>query len=170
MPSDRRVRHDRATRELAADMFEAGQGHESVARSLGLSPKVVRKWQLTYRALGRGALLDTGTHRRYDHATKVAAARAVVDDGMTKPEAMRRFGIASISPLENWCRLYREGGAEALRPRPRGRPRKSGASPSPPTQERELEERVRRLEAQVAHLQALMARDAPVSSPAKGRP
>jgi transposase InsO family protein len=40
--------------------------------------------------------------------------------------------------------------AEALRPRPKGRPRGSGPKAAPRTREQELEERVRRLEAQVA--------------------
>ena len=87
----------------------------------------------------------------YDYGTKVAAARAVVDGGMAKPEAMRRFGIASGSPLDRWCSLYRGGGAEALLPKPKGRPRGSAAS-APRTREWELEERVRKLEAQVAYL------------------
>ena len=63
---------------------------------------------------GRGA-------RTYDFGTKVAAASAVVDRGRPKSEVMRDFGIASRSPLDSWCRAYREGGAEALRPRPKGR-------------------------------------------------
>ena len=55
-------------------------------------------------------------HARYDYETKVAAAKAVVDGGMSKPEAMMRFGIASATPLKQWCRLYRQGGAQALKP------------------------------------------------------
>ena len=90
---------------------------------------------------------------RYDYETKVAAARAVVDGGMSKPEAMVRFGIASATSLKKWCRLYREGGAQALKPKPKGRPK--GAVP--PTREEELEERVRKLEAQVAYLKKSIA-------------
>ena len=146
-----RCRHDRSVRELAAEMFGEGRGYESVARSLGIPAEAVRKWQQTYRATGRDGLLKMGEkHSRYDFETKVAAARAVVDDGMAKPEAMERFGIASATPLKQWCRLYREGSAEALRPKPKGRPRGSGAKAAPMTREQELEERVRKLEAQVA--------------------
>lgn len=46
---------------------------------------------------------------------------------MSKSDAMARCGIMSLAPLEKWCRAYREGGAEALRPKPKGRPRGSGA-------------------------------------------
>ena len=92
-----------------------------------------------------------GQQVRYDYETKVAAASAVVDGGMSKPEAMVRFGIASATPLKNWCRLYREGGAQTLMLKPKGRP-KGSARAVPPTREEELEERVRKLEVQVAYL------------------
>ena len=95
-------------------------------------------------------------HARYDYETKVAAARAVVDGGMSKPEAMMRFGIASATPLKQWCRLYRQGGAQALKPKPKGRP-KGSVRAVPPTREEELEERVRKLEAQVAYLKKSIA-------------
>lgn len=149
--------YDRSARERACDLFDRGLGRDAAAGVLGLPVEAVRKWHQTFRAVGRDALLDMGSHARYDFETKVAAASAVVDGGMAKPEAMRRFGIASVSPLKAWCRLYREGGAEALRPRPKGRPRGPGAKGAPKTREQELEERVRRLEAQVAYLKKSIA-------------
>ena len=101
-----RCRHDRKLRELAADMFAEGRGRGSVAKVLGIPEEAVRKWQQTYRSVGRDGLLNMGkTHARYGFETKVAAASAVVDGGMAKPEAMERFGIASLSPLKQWCRL-----------------------------------------------------------------
>ena len=75
---------------------------------------------------------------------------------MSKPEAMVHFGIASATPLKQWCRLYREGGAQALKPKPKGRPKRSVRA-VPPTREEELEERVRKLEAQVAYLKKSIA-------------
>ena len=153
-----RCRHDRKLRELAADMFAEGRGRGSVAKVLGIPEEAVRKWQQTYRSVGRDGLLNMGkTHARYDFEAKVAAASAVVDGGMAKAEVMERFGIASLSPLKQWCRLYREGGAEALRPKPKGRPRGSGAKAAPATREQELERQVRRLEAQVAYLKKSIA-------------
>ena len=93
---------------------------------------------------------------KYDYETKVAAARALVDGGMSKPEAMMHFGIASTTPLKQWCRLYRQGGAQALKPKPKGRP-KGSVGALPPTREEELAERVRKLEAQVAYLKKSIA-------------
>ena len=71
----------------------------------------------------------------------------------------------SATPLKRWCRLYREGGADALRPKPKGRPRGSGAKAAPPTREEELEREVRRLEAQVAYLKKSIALKAELGLP-----
>ena len=171
MSVDLRLRYDRSLRERAAEMFGRGLSYRFVARGLGVPAEAVRDWQETYRATGRDGLLKMGKeHARYDFETKVAAARAVVDDGMAKPEAMERFGIASATPLKRWCRLYREGGAEALRPRPKGRPRGSCAKAAPMTREQELEREVRRLEAQVAYLKKSIALKAELRSRPGRRP
>ena len=152
------LRHDRLLRKQAAEMFEKGLGYDLTAKRLGMSAATVREWQKMYRVIGKGGLLTMGVkHTKYDYETKVAAAKAVVDGGMSKPEAMVRFGIASTTPLKQWCRLYREGGAQALKPKPKGRP-KGSVRAVPPTREEELEERVRKLEAQVAYLKKSIAR------------
>ena len=150
--------HDRLFRERAVEVFERGFGYGLTARRLGVCAETVREWQKMYRVIGRGGLVAMGAKRaRYDYETKVAAVSAVVDGGMSKPEAMVRFGIASATPLKKWCRLYREGGAQALRPKPKGRPKGSGVGAVPPTREEELAERVRKLEAQVAYLKKSIA-------------
>lgn len=154
MRVDLRVKHDVEARKAAIGLFELGHGYKSAAIALSLPAEAVRRWQEIYRAFGSEVLLRMdGKQGRYTYEQKVAAASAVVDGGMTKTEAMAAFGIMSMSPLKKWCALYREGGAEALRPRPKGRP--SGSRARPRTREEELEERCRRLEAEVAYLKKI---------------
>lgn len=156
MRVDLRVKHDVEARKAAIGLFELGHGYKSAAIALSLPAEAVRRWQEIYRAFGSEVLLRMdGKQGRYTYEQKVAAASAVVDGGMTKTEAMAAFGIMSMSPLDKWCALYRRGGAEALRPRPKGRP--SGSKARPRTREEELEERCRRLEAEVAYLKKLRA-------------
>ena len=156
MRIDFRVKHDVETRRLAAELFADGLGRAAAAKRLSVPEAAVRKWQQIYRAFGSEVLLTMdGRQARYTYEQKVAAASAVVDGGMTKTEAMAAFGIMSMSPLKKWCALYRRGGAEALRPRPKGRP--AGSKARPRTREEELEERCRRLEAEVAYLKKLRA-------------
>ena len=171
MHRDRRLLHDVSLRAEAARLHDAGFGRRLIARALDGPHQAVRKWLLTYRAKGMEGLMEPGGRQaRYDFETRVAAARAVVEDGMPKPEAMARFGVASASPLDRWCRLYREGGAEVLRPKPKGRPKGSGAKAAPKTREEELEERVRKLEAQVAYLKKSIALKAELRSRTGRRP
>ena len=136
--------HDRALREKAIERFDAGFGYESTAHELGLPVGTVMKWRYTYGALGKGALFVT-SHKKYSHELKVAAARDVVERGMTLADAMAKHGIASLTPLKNWCSAYREGGPDALKPKPKGRPRKPD-KPAYASREEELEARVRELE------------------------
>lgn len=138
MRVDLRVKHDVEARKAAIGLFELGHGYKSAAIALSLPAEAVRRWQEIYRAFGSEVLLRMdGKQGRYTYEQKVAAASAVVDGGMTKTEAMAAFGIMSMSPLKKWCALYRRGGAEALRPRPKGRP--SGSRARPRTREEELE-------------------------------
>lgn len=108
--------YDKAARERAADLFDQGRGFQSVSEIICVPAEAVRQWQATYRAVGRNGLLSMGSNKEYDFETRVAAARAVVEGGRSRTEAMEEFGIASTSTLKTWCRLYRKGGAEALRP------------------------------------------------------
>ena len=49
-----------------------------------------------------------GKQAPYTYEQKVAAARAVIEDGMIKAEAMAEFKIMSLAPLKLWCRLEAE--------------------------------------------------------------
>lgn len=159
MPNDLRPRYGELVRKRAAELFKLGYGTRATATALSIPSGTVRKWHRTFSAVGLEGLLSMGAKpEKYTWEQKCAAARAVIDEGATKAEAMARFGIASQSPLEKWCRLYRDGGDEALRPKPKGRPGGSASKPRAPlTRERELEERVRKLEVENAYLKKLAA-------------
>lgn len=152
------AKHDDDLRKAAIELFEQGCGYYSTATALSLPRNTVRRWLLTYRAFGSEELLFMSEKRtKYTYEQKVAAASAVVDDGMAKSEAMGKFGVVSLTTLERWCRSYREGGADALKFKPKGRPKGSVSKPRELTREEELEERVRMLETENAYLKKLRA-------------
>ncbi|MCI1666071.1 MAG: helix-turn-helix domain-containing protein [Atopobiaceae bacterium] len=62
--------------------------------------------------------------QNYTYAKKLKAVRAHVDEDMPTSEVMKRYGILSKSAFFRWCAAYRDGGAEAIKPKRRGRPRK----------------------------------------------
>ena len=112
MSIDLRVKHDLESRRRAVELFDAGVGCKPAAEALSVPRETVREWQWVYRAFGSEALLSMdGKQSRYTFEQRVAAASAVVDGGMAKTDAMAEFGIRSKSPLERWCRLYREAWA-----------------------------------------------------------
>ena len=124
----------------------------------------MRKWLLTYRAVGRGALWTWGAKGSTTARPRSPRPAPSSTGGWPSP---RRWGASAsrAAPLKCWCRLYREGGADALRPKPKGRPRGSGAKAAPATREEELEREVRRLEAQVAYLKKSIALKAELGLP-----
>ena len=171
MREDRRKHYDDGFRREALELIKAGAGKDTLARRLAMPRQTAGKWIILYRSGGEEAVMGGNGSRRYDWETKVAAARDHVENGLTKTEAMARHGIASVAPLERWCREYRAGGPEALRPKPRGRPKGAKSGPRPkPTREQELAEEVAYLKAKVAYLEKLRALRAQKSRGASGAP
>lgn len=158
MRGDRRERYDDGLRRGALRLVKDGMGYKAVARRLAMPMHTARIWLMKYRSGGEEAFMGAQGNRSYDWETKVAAARDRVEGGLTKTEVMAKYAIASVAALERWCREYRAGGAEALRPRPKGRPKGAKSKPKPgPTREQELAEEVAYLKAKVAYLEKLRA-------------
>ena len=129
-------------RAKAVRCSEMGFADEIVGGLPEIPHHAVKRWPYAHRALGKGALF-AAKHKTCPRDLKAGAAKAVVEGGMPKPEAMKAHGLRSKTQMGAWRRLYREGGADALLPRPKGRPRKAGASFS--SREEELGARVREL-------------------------
>ncbi|MEG0324212.1 MAG: helix-turn-helix domain-containing protein, partial [Raoultibacter sp.] len=88
--------------------------------------------------------------RVYPTDLKHAAVLAFLDEGLTRKEVVKRFDIASVSTLKKWVIAYRRGGAQALSPKPQGRPRgqwipKSMATPDELVARAEVERLIRKL-------------------------
>lgn len=139
----------------AVDLLEAGWGYKSLASRLGMHSNTARRWMYAYRVFGKEALLN-GKKLAYTQDQKLEAVRLFLDEGLTKPQVMERVGIKSLTSLERWIREYRQGGAEALAPRPKGR-RPKPKEPVYATREEELEARVRELELENAILKRINA-------------
>lgn len=176
MREDRRRRYDDGFRREALELIKAGAGKDTLARRLAIPVYTARNWIRLYRSNGEEAVMGGNGSRRYDWETKVAAARDHVENGLTKTEVMAKYAIASIASLERWCRDYRSGGPEALRPKPKGRPKGARSRPKPePTREQELAEQelaeqVAYLKAKVAYLEKLRALRADKSRDASEAP
>lgn len=168
--TDLRCRHGEDVKLSAVELMEHGFGEKAIASRLAIHKDTARQWIRTYKAIGLDGLLNMGSkHKVYDYETKLAAVRDFFDNGLTKSEVMAKYAIASASPFESWCRKYRAEGAEALLPKPKGRPRCSGKPALPKTYEEQLEERIRKLETENAYLKKVRALKAEKSQTAKSR-
>ncbi|MCK6139960.1 helix-turn-helix domain-containing protein [Slackia exigua] len=81
--------YDVSIRLRAVELYEQGYGRDAIASLLGMPSGAVREWLAVYRSVGIEVLaMISEKHKTYSFETKLAAVRAVVDEGMTKPEAM----------------------------------------------------------------------------------
>jgi transposase len=144
-------------REAAVAWFEKGIADKAAARLLGVSHSPVKLLYLRWRIQGRGALVAKPTKQVYPFEFKLALVQRYVA-GETAQDLAAEAGLSSSGLLKNWAAAYRRGGPDALRPKPKGRPRKPG---SPPPAELPELERLRRenerLRAEVAYLGKLRA-------------
>ena len=102
--------YDERLRRRAAELFGEGKRCKAVARLLGVPRGTVRKWLNTYRSVGVEGLMVMGSrHTPYSFETKVAAARAVADEGATVAEAMARFGVVSTTAMSARAARRRSG-------------------------------------------------------------
>ena len=76
-------------------------------------------------------MTSTGDARSLAAIAQEDLRRKVVNavmGGMTQTEAARLFGVSRVA-VSGWGKLWREGGARALKARPQGRPRGSRLAP-----------------------------------------
>jgi len=143
-------------REAAVALFEAGYGEKAVATRLGVSRTAVRRLRDRWRLRSAGALMMKPGKRAFTFEFKLEVVRRFVDGEATAPELAREHDLSSPKLVENWVRLYRREGEEALRPKPKGRPAAVSDSSGPSELERLRRENLR-LSAEVAYLKKLRA-------------
>jgi transposase len=146
-----------AQRAAAVALFEAGLAKDAVSSRLSVSVSAVGRLYDRWQVRGAGALVTKPTKRSFSFELKFEVVRRFLD-GETAVSLAREFDLSSPRLVESWARRYRSEGEDALRPKPKGRPR---ADPDdPPVQETELARLRReneRLRAEVAYLGKLRA-------------
>ena len=140
-------------REQLVEMFEQGLGARSASRKLGVSRHAARLLESRFRLHGRLCLVEKPTKQQFPFEVK----KEVVDRfnaGESRLELAREFRLSSDQLVKAWARAWRAGGDEALRPKPKGRPKGSSSS-KPLTEEDRLRREVEKLRAENAYLKKL---------------
>ena len=140
-------------REQLVECFEQGMGSLAAANALGVSKYAVRTLRRRFQLHGRLCLVEKPTKQQYSFEIKKEVVERHLA-GETRMDLAREFGLSSDILVRDWARKWRKGGDEALKPKPKGRP-KGSAAPKPLTEEEKLRRRIARLEAENAYLKKL---------------
>ena len=140
-------------REQLVECFEQGMSYGTAAKTLGVSKDAVRMLYRRFTLHGRLCLVEKPTKQQYSfEIKKEVVQRHLV--GETKMDLAREFGLSSDQLVKDWSRKWRKGGDDALKPKPKGRP-KGSAAPKRLTEEDKLRHQIARLEAENAYLKKL---------------
>lgn len=135
------------------ELFEAGHGAWSVSRRLKVSRKAVERLYLRWQLHGRLCLVERPYKQQHSFETKKQVVQRFLA-GETKMQLAAAFDLSSPQIVGNWIRQWRAGGDEALKSKPKGRP-KGSAKPAPLTAEDKLRRENQRLQAENAYLKKL---------------
>ena len=140
-------------REQLVELFEQGLASKAAARVVGVSRDAARRLYRRFQLHGRLCLVEKPNKQHYSFETK----KEVVERHLAGESMMglaREFNLSSDALVKDWMVKWRKGGDEALRPKPKGRP-KGSAVPKRLTEEEQLRRQVARLEAENAYLKKL---------------
>ena len=105
--------------------LEGTMGYRMLAEQFKIpNHSLVERWVGFFRSHGKDGL--TSKRSSYDAAFKFSVLQHMWDNRLSKGQAATAFNIRRHATVGAWERAYRQGGMEALQPRPT---RKSGMQP-----------------------------------------
>src|SRR5699024_260255 len=123
------------------------------ANRLGVGRDAVRGLERRWQLHGRLCLMEESCKQQYFFEVKKVVVERFLA-GESKMELAVAFRLGSEQLVTIWVRRWRAGGDEALRPKPKGRP-KGLPPPSWLTEEDKLRRENQRLQAENAYLKKL---------------
>lgn len=149
--------------EAVTACLHGPDGYRRVASRYGVPTTLFRHWVAAYKTHGAAGLAKP--FMIYPLEIRYQVVQSVLTDGLSINEAVAKHNILSRGTVQNWIRLYNEGGIEALKRKYRGRSEMSKHSkiavvPDKPLEEMTREELLKELEyrrAEVAYLKKLDA-------------
>lgn len=152
--------HPRSTltheqRAALVGLFEQGFGYKSAARQVGVGKKPARNLYDRWQIRGSVVLVRKPNTSVYPFEVKRDAVLRFLA-GESRGSIAKDLGLSRPDLVRKWARIYEQQGEDGLRPKPKGRPAKSGSKPSKPLSETEqLRRQVEYLQAENAYLKAL---------------
>ena len=116
-------------------------GYRAVAERRDLDHATVRRWVKWYQAYGVDAFKKKFSH--YSAEFKLSVLQHMWENVLSYAQVAVQFNIRNPCALGIWERNYRNGGLEALQPRPRGRPKAMSGPTAKPDKPSDSETRSR---------------------------
>ena len=140
-------------REQLVECFEQGMGYRAAANIVAGSTSAIRNFYRRFQLHGRLCLVEKPTKQQYSFEIKKEVVERHLA-GETRMDLAREFDLSSDILVRDWARKWRKGGDDALKPKPKGRP-KGSAAPKRLSEEEKLRRQIARLEAENAYLKKL---------------
>lgn len=160
------AKYDEGFKRLIVQEYLAGVGGiRALGAKYGVDHSILRFWIDRYRQHGDAGLRRKSSH--YSAQFKLSVLQYMWQEELSHRQAVTLFDLrGGAGVISVWERLYHEGGAEALKPKPRGRPKEmKPPEPTEPAAQRatdtrtvqELRQENEYLRAEVAYLKKLDA-------------
>ena len=128
--------------KIVLEYLRGSVGSNTLAMRYDVPRSMVKKWVRLYRAHGNEGL--TKKHgSSYDAEFKLLVLQHMWDNALSFGQAAAAFNIRHHAMIGVWERSYRDGGFDALIPRPRGRPKQMSAPTTKPEPSSDDEKRTR---------------------------
>ncbi len=110
-------------------LSDGSASYRTMAKRHGLATHaILERWVMAYRLHGSAGLSKKSS--TYSAEFKLSVLRHMWENQASRTQTAARFDIRHHAMVGIWERAYRDGGFEALIPRPRGRP-KTMTTPEP---------------------------------------
>lgn len=138
-------------RSVVQHYLNGSDGYGATAEHFALHNSIVRHWVGLFQANGAEGLRKKFTS--YSAEFKLLVLQHIWDNEQSNRQAAVLFNIRNPSIIGAWERAYRDGGVDALKARPRGKPKKMAAPTTKPEPSGDDEKRSRdELLAELQHL------------------
>ena len=136
------TKHDELFKlKVVQEYLEGAAGSNTLAEKYGCQASLVRDWVSLYRAHGEEGLRKK--YCSYSAEFKLSVLQHMWDNRLSFGQTAAAFNIRNHSVVGRWERSFREGGFDALIPRPRGRPKQMSAPTTKPEPSSDDEKRTR---------------------------
>lgn len=109
-------------KKLVLEYLNGEAGSDTIAKKYGIgSASEVKRWISAYKAFGDEGLKRSREKKKYTFEIKMLVVQSYLTTEVSYQDLAIQFGINNPSLISRWVSDYRIAGADALRPKKKGR-------------------------------------------------